>query len=233
MELVHSAMRNRCVLATLWVCVAAASRGELVNFDNARQGSLPPGWTAAMTHKGGQPRWEVVQDRTAPSSPNVFAQLSHDATAGRFPLAVYERASFANGSISVKFKNVAGAVDQAAGLVWRYRDPDNYYIARANALENNVVLYKVENGQRLALAPRGRPSKTYGVKKQIPRGVWNTLTIEFDGDVLKVALNGEVLFDVVDSTFSEPGKVGLWTKADSVTYFDDLRIERKPEPRRP
>ena len=79
--------------------------------------------------------------------------------------------------------------------------------------------------------PAGTPSKTYGVKIQIPKGVWNTLAIDFNGDVLKVVLNGAVIFDVVDATFSEPGKVGLWTKADSVTYFDDFRIERKPETR--
>ena len=225
-------MLKRCALTAIWFCAVAMCRNELIDFDKAKQGSVPPGWTVAMTHKGGQPRWQVVQDPTAPSKPNVLAQLSDDITAGRFPLAIYERASFVNGTVSVKFKNIAGAVDQAAGLVWRYRDPENYYIVRANALENNVVLYKVENGQRLALAPRGTPSKTYGVKHEIPKGVWNTLTIEFNEGVLKVAFNGQVLFEVVDFTFKEAGKVGLWTKADSVTYFDDFQILNKGEPNR-
>jgi 3-keto-disaccharide hydrolase len=206
------------------LCIGCTYAAELVNFDKAAPGGLPPGWTSAMTHSGGPPRWEVLRDGTAPSRPNVLAQVSNDPTAGRFPLAIYDNARLADGSVSVRFKTVSGAVDQAAGLVWRYRNPENYYIARANALEDNVVLYKVENGQRVALAPRGRPSRTYGVKHDIPKGVWNTLTVEFNGDVMKVALNGEALFEVVDSTFAAAGKVGVWTKADSVTYFDDLRI---------
>jgi hypothetical protein len=211
--------------------IETVSAAAVINFDEAQPGRLPQGWKGAMTHIGGPPRWEVIEDSNAPSRPNVFAQLSDDPTAGRFPLAIYDKASFTNGTIAVKFKNIAGAVDQAAGLVWRYRDPENYYIARANALENNVVLYKVENGQRLALAPRGTPSKTYGVKHEIPKGVWNTLTVEFERDVMKVGLNGEMLFEVVDSTFTTAGKVGLWTKADSVTWFDDLLIVPKPERR--
>ena len=108
------------------------------------------------------PRWEILKDDSAPSKPNVLAQVSKDATGGRFPLAVYEKASVKDGTLSVKFKAISGSGDQAAGLVWRYKDPDNYYIVRANALEDNVVLYKVEKGERIALAPKGTPSKTYG-----------------------------------------------------------------------
>jgi hypothetical protein len=205
-------------------------RGETINFDSASPGTMPPGWTVAMTHAGGAPRWEVLKDDSAPSKPNVFAQVSTDVTAGRFPIAVYERRRIADGRVSVRFRTVSGSVDQAAGLVWRYRDPQNYYIVRANALEDNVVLYKVENGERLALAPRGSPSRTYGVKHTIPKNVWNTLTIDFTGNVFKVSLNGEALFDVVDSTFTAPGHVGLWTKADSVTQFDDFQIVTGKEP---
>src|SRR5258708_20974557 len=163
---------------------------------------MPPGWGVTMTHKGGPPRWEILRDDAAPSRPNVFAQTSTDATAGRFPLAIFENAHLANGSISVKFKAMSGAVDQAAGLVWRYRDADNYYIVRANALEDNIVLYKVQNGQRLALAPRGTPSKTYGVKHHIPKRSWNILAVNFEANVFSVSFGGENLFEVVDSTFS-------------------------------
>src|SRR5258708_24742028 len=112
----------------------------------------------------------------------------------------------ANGTISVKFKTMSGAVDQAAGLVWRYRDPDNYYIVRANALEDNIVLYKVQNGQRLALPPKGSASKTYGVKHHIPKRVWNTLSVEFQRDVFKVSFYGQILFEVIDSTFEKHGR---------------------------
>jgi hypothetical protein len=205
-----------------WVCLA-----ETITFDTAPVGAVPPGWTVAMTHKGGPPKWEVVNDESAPSQPNVFGQVSNDRTAGRFPLAIYDRVSVKDGVVSVRFKAVSGGVDQAGGLVWRYRDPDNYYIVRANALEDNVVLYKVENGQRLSLAPKGTPSKTYGVKHHVPKQTWNTLSATFQSNHFTVSFDGQQLFEVEDSTFTEAGKVGLWTKADSVTYFDDFQIEKK------
>jgi hypothetical protein len=180
-----------------------------------------------MTHKGGAPKWEVLKDDTAPSKPNVFAQVSTDATGGRFPLAVYENASLKDGMLSVRFKAISGGADQAAGLVWRYKDPDNYYIVRANALEDNVVLYKVEKGQRISLAPKGTPSKTYGVKHRVPKQTWNKLSVVFQGNVFTVSFDGQKLFQVEDSTFLAAGKAGLWTKADSVTYFDDFEIASK------
>ena len=132
-------------------------RAETINFDSAPAGSLPAGWTSAMTHSGGAPQWAVLTDDTAPSKPHVLAQTSTDRTSGRFPLAILERANFRDGEIMVKFKPISGRVDQAAGLVWRYRDENNYYIVRANALEDNVVLYKVERGMRTSLAPKGNP----------------------------------------------------------------------------
>jgi hypothetical protein len=180
-----------------------------------------------MTHKGGAPKWEVIKDDSAPSKPNVLGQVSNDGTGGRFPLAVYDKASVKDGTLSVKFKAISGNADQAAGLVWHYKDPDNYYIVRANALEDNVVLYKVEKGERIALAPKGTPSKTYGVKHRVPKQTWSTLSVAFQGNVFTVSFDGQKLFDVEDSTFTAAGKVGLWTKADSVTYFDDFQFEGK------
>jgi hypothetical protein len=175
-----------------------------------------------MTHAGGPPRWEIVRDDSAPHPPLVFAQISREATAGRFPLAIWDRASLRNGEVSVAFKPVDGSVDRAAGVLWRYQDPNNYYIARANALENNVVLYKVENGTRLSIAPKGLPSRAYGVKHEVPSGRWSTLRVVFKENLFTVFLNGERLFDTEDQTFTEAGKVGLWTKADSLTYFADF-----------
>ena len=127
---------------------------------------------------------------------------------------------------------MSGAVDQGAGLVWRYSDPNNYYIVRANALEDNVVLYKVQNGERLALAPKGAVSNTYGVKHRVPKETWTTLSVGFHGNLFTVSLDGQRLFDVEDSTFNGPGKTGLWTKADSVIYFDDFRIEPEGQKQR-
>jgi hypothetical protein len=206
-------------LAALSIC-----RTQSANFDRDKPGSVPAGWTIAMTHEGGAPKWEVLKDDSAPSKPNVLAQLSADRTAGRFPLAIWDHASFRDGIVSVAFKAISGTVDQAAGLVWRYHDANNYYIVRANALENNVVLYKVQNGERVSLAPKGAVSNAYGVKHSVPKQAWTTLSISFHGSLFTVSLDGEKLFDVEDSTFGGAGKSGLWTKADSVTYFDDFRI---------
>jgi hypothetical protein len=200
---------------------------EVIRFESGPPGKLPLGWSVAMTHDGGAPRWEIVRDESAPSPPYVLAQLSQDRTAGRFPLAVWDRVAILDGSVSVAFRTVDGAVDQAAGIVWRYQDPNNYYIVRANALENNVVLYKVENGVRLSIAPKGLPSRSYGVKHEIPRSRWNTLKIDFHGSSFAVFLNGERLFEAEDLTFTKPGKTGLWTKADSVTYFDEFTVTGK------
>jgi hypothetical protein len=219
-------MRPRVVLVAA-LCAVSACFAETINFNNATPGALPPGWTVAMTHKGGAPKWAVVKDDTAPSKANVHAQLSTDATGGRFPLAVYDKASIKDGVLSVKFKAISGNADEAAGIVWRYKDPDNYYIVRANALEDNIVLYKVEKGERIALAPKGTPSKTYGVKHRVPKQTWSTLSVAFQGNVFTVSFDGQKLFEVEDSTFTSAGKLGLWTKADSVTYFDDFQIEGK------
>jgi hypothetical protein len=107
--------------------------------------------------------------------------------------------------------------------VWRYKDKDNYYIVRANALENNVVLYKVEKGKRTDLPLKGK-GRTYGAKAKVPSGEWGTLRVVVNGDLFEVFLNGAKLYEVEDATFTESGKVGLWTKADSYTLFDDLKI---------
>jgi len=210
--------------SVLVVAVGSSCRAEIINFDRAAPGTVPAGWTVAMTHQGGPPKWEVFQDNSAPSKPCVLAQLSNDRTAGRFPLAIWDGASLQDGSVSVKFKAVSGTVDQGAGLVWRYRDPNNYYIVRANALENNVVLYKVSKGERLSLAPKGAVSNSYGVKHTVPKRTWATLRVDFHGNLFSVSLDGEKLFEVEDSTFTGAGKTGLWTKADSVIYFDDFQV---------
>ena len=214
-------------LLAIALCTPWISSATIINFDNAKPGVAPPRWSVAMTHTGGSPKWEVRADESAPSKPNVLAQVSNDATAGRFPLAIWNGASLRNGTVSVKFKTVSGDVDQGAGLVWRYRDPNNYYIVRANALENNVVLYKVENGERRSLAPKGSASKTYGMKHEVPKQTWSTLSVSFHGTLFTVSFDGQKLFDVEDSTFSGAGKTGLWTKSDSVIYFDDFQVQSK------
>ena len=198
------------------------------NFDSTAPGVMPPGWEAAMTNTGGPPKWEIRKDSTAPSPPYVFAQVSSDGSAnGRSPLAILDKPVIQNGEVSVRMKPVSGREDQAGGLVWRYRGPNDYYLVRANALENNVVMYRVDGGKRTPLAPKGTPPNTYGVKHRVPANAWSILKVTFKGPVYSVYFNHRRLFLVEDRGYQGSGKVGLWTKADSVTYFDDFRVSGK------
>ena len=194
---------------------------ETVNFDKTDVGKLPPNWTGTKTGKG-EPRWTVVADDSAPSTPNVLKQ-SGVAT---YPICIKEDTAIKDGYVEVKFKAVSGKEDQAGGVIWRCRDADNYYVVRANATEDNVVLYKTVNGKRTSLDIIGRKGG-YGVKEPVPSGKWHTLRVEFAGNKFTVIFNGKRLFDVQDDTLAEAGKVGLWTKADSVTLFDDFRYGNK------
>jgi hypothetical protein len=212
------------IIALGWGLAAGA---EIIRFDSAKPGSLPAGWTVVMTHGGGAPKWEVRQDASAPSKPNVLAQVSADGTDSRFPMAILDNGSYRDGEVSVKFKTVAGREDQTAGLVWRYLDANNYYLVRANALENNIVLYRVQNGNRVLVAPKGKPPRTYGVRHRIPEHTWSILKVNFRKSRFEVYFDHRKVFEAEDSTFSAPGKVGLWTKADSVTYFDDFQVAGK------
>ena len=197
----------------LMTCVGLA---ETVNFDNADVGKLPANWTGTETGEG-EPKWAVVADDSAPSKPNVLKQ-SGEAT---YPVCIKEDTSIKDGYVEVKFKPVSGKEDQAGGIIWRCKDADNYYITRANANEDNVVLYKTVKGKRTSLDIAGRKGG-YGVKAPVPSGKWHTLRVEFAGNKSTVIFNGQKLFNVEDDTFTEAGKVGLWTKADSVTLFDDF-----------
>ena len=188
----------------------------VLDFDTAAGGTLPPDFSTALTGGGGPVMWMVKEDASAPSGGKVLAQTSTDTTDYRFPLCVYEKFTGRDVEVSVKFKAVAGKVDQAAGLVVRFQDKDNYYITRANALENNVRLYKVVGGNRKQFA---------GKTVQVSAGAWHTLKLATQGNHFTVFFDDARLFEADDDTLPQPGKVGFWTKADSVTYFDDLTIE--------
>ena len=203
-----------------------AGKSFTYNFDNDSAGQLPAKFHSALTGSGGPAQWAVMTDPSAPSQPNVLAQTSADKTNYRFPLAIADEGSFRDLDLSVKFKTISGHIDQAAGLVWRLKDANNYYIVRANALENNVVLYKVQNGKRSDLPLKGE-GRTYGKKTSVPSGQWNELRVTAVGKLFEVYHNGQKLYEVEDGTFPEAGKIGLWTKADSVTHFDDLRVTAK------
>lgn len=216
----------RLVVAGLVVSMAGplAARAQTYGFDGQKAGEPPRGMTCALTGKGRPGIWKILAEQTAPSPPNVLAQTDEDGTSYRFPVCVVDAVTAVDLELSVRFKPVSGAGDQAAGLVWRYRDPDNYYIVRANALEDNVVLYKVEKGKRTDLDPRGAGAFAYGKKARVPSGTWSTLRVVAKGAVFGTYLDGEKIFDVDDATFTASGQVGVWTKADSVAYFDDLKL---------
>lgn len=194
---------------------ASVAALQIVSFDQSS--ALPEGWTSGVTGQG-TAKWEVIADSSAPSGPNVLRQ-SGEAT---FCWAVNSRAQVKDGFAEVKFKPMSGKEDQAGGLVWRFTDANNYYVVRANALEDNVVLYKTVNGKRSSLQVKGRMFG-YGVDTKVPKEKWSVLRVEFMGNLFSVFLDGRKLFEVEDDTLSNAGAVGLWTKADSVTSFDDFR----------
>ena len=207
------------IAATTFVLITLGSMAmaQTLTFGGA-VGSAPTGWTLTKTGKG-EPKWTVETDATAPSKANVLKQ-SGQAT---YPLALKSGTSIRDGVIEVRFKAIAGAEDRAAGLDWRAKDADNYYVVRANALEDNVVLYKTVNGVRRELDIVGRKGG-YGVKVPVPANQWHSLRVEFAGTRFKVSFNGAQLFEVEDATFKDAGMIGLWTKADSVTLFDGLTV---------
>ena len=200
--------------------MTASALGQTkVTFDEGT--SLPPGWKTGITGTGAA-KWEVVRDDSAASGSNVLKQ-SGEAT---FCWAAKTDAAIKDGFAEVKFKPISGKEDQAGGLVFRFQDANNYYVVRGNALEGNVVLYKTVNGKRSSLQVKGRMFG-YGLDAKVAKGKWNTLRVDFAGALFTVSLNGSKLFDVEDQTFKDAGGVGVWTKADSVTLFDDFTYGTK------
>ena len=201
---------NKLGLMGLGFCIIPAGAAT-ANFDAARSGSPPEGWICGSTG-GGTPRWSVEADPQAPSKPNVLKQSGR----GRYPWCVKADSSAANGWVEVKFKAVSGQEDQAGGIVWRWKNSDNYYVARANALENNLSLYYTKDGTRNTIKYQDAP---------VPLNVWHLLRVEFQDSRIKVSLNGKLYIEQDNQRISGSGKVGVWTKADSVTLFDDFTFD--------
>jgi hypothetical protein len=193
--------------------LAEENQAVTFNFDAERPGDMPKGFAFGRTGRGSPGKWIVQAEKDAPSGGNVLVQTDTDATDYRFAVA-YIGPDMKDLRLSVKCKPVAGQVDQGCGLVFRLKDADNYYLVRANALEDNVCLYHVVKGNRRQIA-------SYGGK--VKSGVWHALAVEAKGDRLQVTFDGKKILDARDKTFTEAGKFGLWTKADSLIHFDDLR----------
>jgi hypothetical protein len=191
-----------------------AAHAETVGFDRDSAGNPPAGWICGSTD-GGAPLWEVEPDDSSPSKPNVLVQSG----SGTFPWCVKQDTAIADGVVEVKFKALAGSDDQAAGLLWRWKDGDNYYVARADSLDNNVSLSCIKQGKRRTLK---------SVDARVEKDVWHTLRVEFTGSRMRIGLDGQTHIDVKDDRITGPGAVGVWTSADSVTAFDDFTYRSEP-----
>ena len=197
-----------------------AEEGEEENerewtFEKDPVGALPEGWVQDVTGHGKPGIWKVLEDSTAPSGTHVLAQTSSYGAGYHFNLAVAQDTDYKDLEIEVKFKAIKGREDRGGGPVWRYRDANNYYICRANPLESNYRVYKVEKGVRKMLG---------SARVKIPSGVWHSLRVVQKGNHIQCWYDGKKYLDVVDDTFPNSGKIGLWTKADAVTYFDNLEV---------
>lgn len=181
---------------------------ETVTFDDAKVGVTPPGWKSTITGTG-LSKWTVEQDASAPSKPNVLKQSGE----GTYPICIRNEPHIKDGFVEVKFKAISGKEDQAGGIIWRCADSDNYYIARANALEDNVCIYDTIKGKR---------TEKKRTKMKVASNQWHTLRVDFQGSHFTVTFDGQRAIEWKDDTFKDAGKIGVWTKADSVTLFDDF-----------
>ena len=201
----------RVFICVAFCCSSMSAMADTISFDSDVVGRPPSGWTCGATGRG-SPKWTVEVEKAAPDKGNVLRQ-SGTAT---FPWCIRSGVAVTDGWVEVKFKALAGKEDQAGGVVWRWKDGDNYYVARANALENNLSLYYTERGSRKTLKYVDAP---------VAPGQWHTLRVEFAGTKIGVSLDGKRYIDFVDSHIAGAGAVGVWTKADSVTAFNDFAYE--------
>lgn len=206
-------MKTFIALLMTTALLTTKALGDTENFDSAQPGALPAGWVGGVTGKG-TPKWSVVKDGSAPSQPNALKQSGE----GTYPWCVKQDAAVKDGFVEVKFKPLTGKVDQAGGVVWRVKDGDNYYVARANALEGNVRIYHFVKGKR---------TQFKGANVPVATQQWHTLRVSFSGNRFTVLFNAKELFTAEDETHKDAGAVGVWTKADSVTLFDDFSFGAK------
>jgi len=182
-----------------------------INFKKCEVNKLPVGFTETSTGEVQTLNWKIIDD----NGNKVAAQLAVNQ-GDYYNLLVLDKPGYKNLSMSVKIKSVSGDEDQGGGLVWRYTDNNNYYITRYNPLEKNLRLYHVVNGKRIQIK---------SVDGNIKSNEWFTLSVTMNGTKITCSLNDSVLMEITDDVFIQPGKVGFWTKADAITYFNDLKIQ--------
>ena len=193
-------------------------KGEVEwTFEDTKVGAIPKGWVIAETAgEGHLATWKVMQVDGAPSGKHVLALTKTKNSGHTFNLAIVKEQKFKDLEIELKVKAMTGEEDQGGGPIWRVKDANNYYICRWNPLENNFRVYYVKNGRRKQLA-------SANVKTDSSK--WHEIKIEMEGDEIEAYFDDKKLIETEDSTFTEEGYVGIWTKADAASQFDDLEVE--------
>ena len=196
----------------------SVANAAILTFEDIDSGKIPANWKVEATNQRGPlATWQVVEDTTAPSGTKVLALTSPNHTfGGTFNLCWTNKINFLNGVLTVHFKANSGEEDRGGGMIWRALDQDNYYIARYNPLENNFRVYYVKDGARRMLA---------SARLKLPAHVWHVMKVVQQGKNISCYLNGKKYLVVEDDTFEKPGGVGLWTKADAATSFDDFQVK--------
>ncbi len=219
-------MRELALLLASW---AFFGHGDTVDFDALKTGSTPKDWTTAVTHRGDPGKWIIERDPTAPSHPNVLAQTAADRNRFRYALALYDKAYCHNGDLSVSLKVVSGKFEQTAGLIWRYQDPNNYYMLSVSANQDTIGVFKIVDGQRTPVARLAPGLKAFQVSHRIDPQEWNVLRVAFRESQMTVFFDHRKVMDADDTGIQKPGKTGVWTEGDTVAYFDDFHIEKKKD----
>jgi hypothetical protein len=201
--------------------------GVNINFDSAHPGEPPSGWTATVTNQGPPAKWVVMHDANAPSRPNVLAQDSPADQRFTFPLCLFDKVVCLDGDLSVKMKIVSGKDGQDAGVVFRAVDANNYYLVRASARDHTIALFRVADTRLHPLPVKGGQAGPVGVWHPVKIGDWNLMRVTYRGDQVTVYFNHRKVFDAKDQGLNEPGRAGLWTKGDTIAYFDDFHIDKK------
>lgn len=222
-------MRELALILASW---GIFGRGDTVDFDSLKAGTTPLEWTTAVTHRGEPGRWVVQADATAPSRPNVLAQLLPDKSRFRFALALYDKGYCKNGDLSVNLKlvSVPGKQEQTAGLIWRYQDPNNYYLLHVSANEDSIRIYRMTDGKGVPIArltPGVKPRDE--VSHRIDPQEWNVVRVTFREAHIIVYFDHRKVMEADDAVIQKPGKTGLWTKGETVAYFDDFRLKKEKD----
>jgi hypothetical protein len=212
-------LTTTAMIVFLATTLAADEKERGFRFSKDDSGKVPAGWKAAQTGKGEGSVWKVVADDTAPSKTGYVLAQTAESPGAVFNICVAQDTEYQDLEISVAFKAIRGKNDQGGGLVWRYQDASNYYIARVNPLEDNFRLYKVVAGKRIQLDTKEH--------LKVPAGEWHRIKVKQQGDHIECFLDGEKMLDAKDDTFQKAGKIGVWSKADAQTYFDDLKVRGK------